>query len=212
MGGNCNIRAATRRRYPASQLLMLQNPHRRRCGGTEAPQSMAAGTGPVAEPGPVAVAGRQARHNSPSTPSPPLNPRQNSPSNLKNIKFGVFRARRANFFTLTPTIRPCWANFFTRRTPPVATLQPMTPLQPLMQASMKPPSPLRAPEQQLLKPTTPLQPKNALKTPVSHPQRRHRFQPQARTSEQRPRRFQSHAGTNKHRQTGFTQRICDTHT
>ena len=26
-GGNCIIRAATRRRYPASQLLMLQNPH-----------------------------------------------------------------------------------------------------------------------------------------------------------------------------------------
>ena len=96
--GNCIIRAATRRRYPASQLLMLQNPHRRRCGGAEAPQSMAAGTGTVAEPGPVAVAGRQARHNSPSTPSPPLNPRQNSPSNLKNVKFGVFRARRANFF------------------------------------------------------------------------------------------------------------------
>ncbi|QCT34568.1 cupin [Schaalia odontolytica] len=53
----------------------------------------------------------------------------------------------------------------------MATLQIMTPLQPLMQASMKPPSPLRTPEQQPLKPTTPLQPKNALKTPVSHPQR-----------------------------------------
>ena len=26
-GGNCIIRAATRRRYAASQLLMLQNPH-----------------------------------------------------------------------------------------------------------------------------------------------------------------------------------------
>ena len=106
MGGNCNIRAATRRRYPASQLLMLQNPHRRRCGGTEAPQSMAAGTGPVAEPGPVAVAGRQARQNSPSAAAPPVFSRQNSPSNLKNVKFGVFRARRANFFTLTPTIGP----------------------------------------------------------------------------------------------------------
>ena len=31
-GGNCIIRAATRRRYPASQLLMLQNPHRFPCG------------------------------------------------------------------------------------------------------------------------------------------------------------------------------------
>ena len=217
----------TRRRHAAKELRMAQNPHHRRYearrrdwrsservegpgGGAGSRWRGRGRVGPGTVPG--TVAGRQARHNSPSTPSPPLNPRQNSPSNLKNIKFGVFRARRANFFTLTPTIRPCWANFFTRRTPPVATLQPMTPLQPLMQASMKPPSPLRAPEQQLLKPTTPLQPKNALKTPVSHPQRRHRFQPQARTSEQRPRRFQSHAGTNKHRQTGFTQRICDTHT
>ena len=31
-GGNCIIRAATRRRYSASQLLMLQNPHRFPCG------------------------------------------------------------------------------------------------------------------------------------------------------------------------------------
>ena len=31
-GGNCIIRAATRRRYAASQLLMLQNPHRFPCG------------------------------------------------------------------------------------------------------------------------------------------------------------------------------------
>jgi len=48
----------------------------------------------------------------------------------------------------------------------------MTPLQPLMQASVKPPSPLLAPEQQPLKPVTPLLPKNTPKTPISHPQRR----------------------------------------
>ena len=41
---------------------------------------------------------------------------------------------------------------------------------------MKPPSPLRTPEQQPLKPTSPLHPKTALKTPVSHPHRRSRFQ------------------------------------
>ena len=41
---------------------------------------------------------------------------------------------------------------------------------------MKPPSPLHAPEQQPLKPPSPLQPKNAPKTPISHPQRRCRFQ------------------------------------
>ena len=42
----------------------------------------------------------------------------------------------------------------------VARLKPMTPLRPLMQASVKPPSPLFTHEQQPLKPTTPLQPKN----------------------------------------------------
>ena len=47
----------------------------------------------------------------------------------------------------------------------VATMQPMTPLQPLIQASVKPPSPMLAPEQQALKPATPLQPKNARKRP-----------------------------------------------
>ena len=52
--------------------------------------------GPGTVPG--TVAGRQTRQNSPGTAPPPLNPRQNSPSNLKNVKFGVFRARRANFF------------------------------------------------------------------------------------------------------------------
>ena len=72
----------------------------------------------------------------------------------------------------------------------VAILKPTTPLQPLMQVSMKPPSPLRAPEQQPMKPTTPLRPTNAPKPPDSHPQRRHRFQPQARTSEQRRQGFQ----------------------
>ena len=54
----------------------------------------------------------------------------------------------------------------------VAALKPMTPLQPLMEASMKPPSPLLTPEQQPLKPASPLQPKNTPQTPISHPQRR----------------------------------------
>ena len=72
----------------------------------------------------------------------------------------------------------------------VATLKPMTPLQPLMQTNVKPPSPMLAPKQRPLtppsplrplmqanvKPPSPLQPKNAPKTPISHPQRRWRFQ------------------------------------
>ena len=72
----------------------------------------------------------------------------------------------------------------------VTTLKPTTPLQPLMQANVKPPSPMLAPKQRPLtppsplrplmqanvKPPSPLQPKNAPKTPISHPQRRCRFQ------------------------------------
>ena len=75
----------------------------------------------------------------------------------------------------------------------VAALKPTTPLQPLTRASMKPPSPLRAPEQQPLKPLAPLQPKNTPKTPISHPQRRCRFQPHTGTREQRRQGFQSDA-------------------
>ena len=41
----------------------------------------------------------------------------------------------------------------------------MTPLQPLMQASMKPPAPLLTPNKGPLKPASPLHPKNAPKRP-----------------------------------------------
>ena len=81
----------------------------------------------------------------------------------------------------------------------VATLKPMTPLQPLTRASMKPPSPLLTPDQQPLKPTTPQQPKNAPKTPISHPQRRRRFQLAHLTGPQRRHRFQSAASKPKQR-------------
>ena len=73
----------------------------------------------------------------------------------------------------------------------VAMMQPMTPLQPLMQASVKPPSPMLAPEQQPLKPTTPMQPKNAPKTPSSRLQRRWRFQSRLGRRPQRRCRFQT---------------------
>ena len=59
----------------------------------------------------------------------------------------------------------------------MVTLKPPTPLQPLIQVSMKPPSPLHL--------------KTAPKTPISHPQRRRRFQPHTGTSAQRRQRFQT---------------------
>ena len=85
----------------------------------------------------------------------------------------------------------------------VATVQPPPPLRPLLQASMKPPTPLLAHEQQPLKPTTPLQPKNAPKTPISHPQRRRRFQLKLSLREQRRQGFQPHTGTSKQRRRRF---------
>ncbi len=54
-------------------------------------------------------------------------------------------------------------------------MKPPSPLQPLIRANVKPPSPMLAPKQRPLKPPSPLQPKNAPKTPISHPQRRRRF-------------------------------------
>ena len=70
-------------------------------------------------------------------------------------------------------------------------MQPMTPLRPLMQASVKPPSPMLAPKQHPLKPATPIQAKNAPKTPNSHPQRRYRFQMRLVQRPQRRQRFQT---------------------
>ena len=131
------------------------------------------------------------RKNSPCTPPPAAFPRKTSPGTPENTNFGPFFVRRANFFALTPTIRPSRANFFAHRTPPMGTLKPMTPLRALMQASMKPPSPMLAPEQQPLKPTTPMQPKNAPKTPTSRLQRRHRFQLGLGRRPQRRCRFQT---------------------
>ena len=70
--------------------------------------------------------------------------------------------RRANFFALTPTPSRAGRTFSRARHSRMATL----------------------------KPTTPLRPKNAPKTPVSHPRRQHRFQPHTGTNSQRRQGFQ----------------------
>ena len=56
-------------------------------------------------------------------------------------------------------------------------------------ATLKPTTPLLAPNKGPVKPASPLHPENAPKTPISHPQRRWRFQPHAQTSEQRRQGF-----------------------
>ena len=61
----------------------------------------------------------------------------------------------------------------------------------LRRRALKPTTPMLAPEQQPLKPSTPLHPKTAPKTPISHPQRRWRFQSHACTYKQRRWRFQT---------------------
>ena len=111
------------------------------------------------------------RKSSPNAGPPPGHPRKSSPSVPENGAFRPFWACRANFFALTHTSSRAGRTFSRTGHSHVATLKPMTPLQPLTRASMKPPSPLLTPNKGPLKPTTPQQPKNAPKTPISHPQR-----------------------------------------
>ncbi len=85
----------------------------------------------------------------------------------------------------------------------MGTLKPMTPLRPLIQASMKPPSPLLAPNKGALKPASPLHPKSAPKTPISRPQRRRRFQLRLGRRPQRRWRFQLGLGRRPQRRRWF---------
>ena len=60
----------------------------------------------------------QPRKTSPGVTPPAVFSRKNSPSTPQTDVFGPFFVRWANFFALTPTIRPSRANFFARRTQP----------------------------------------------------------------------------------------------
>ena len=123
-GGNGVIRATTRRRHAANQLLMLQNPHRSRCderqsnlvGSATAPAGMAAvpvGGGSSA-PGHTdgATAGQNSPNknragplpvqNSPCTPLLTACAGQNSPCSPKMAQCGAFCPRRANFLPMSP--------------------------------------------------------------------------------------------------------------
>ena len=143
------------------------------------------------------------RKSSPNAGPPPGHPRKSSPSAPENSVFRPVWACRATFFALTHTSSRAGRTFSRIGHSHVATLKPMTPLQPLTRASMKPPSPLPTPDQQPLKPTTPQQPKNAPKTPISHPQRRRWFQLAHLTGPQRRRWFQLRLGLREQRRQGF---------
>ena len=113
------------------------------------------------------------------------------PASVKRPILGCFERAGRTFSRSHPPPAPAGRTFSRTGRTEVMTVKPTTPLQPLRWASMKPPSPLLAPEQQPLKPVAPLQPKNTPKTPISHPQRRRRFQSHTGTSEHRRRWFQA---------------------
>ena len=72
-------------------------------------------------------------------------------------------------------------------------------------ATLKPTTPLLAPNKGPLKPPSPLRPKTAPKKPISHPQRRWRFQSRLGRRPQRRRRFQPHTDTSKQRRHRFQE-------
>ena len=95
-GGNGVIRATTRRRHAANQLLMLQNPHRIRCNERQTDL-----VGPAAAPAdmaavPVGGGSSTPGHMDGATAG------QNSPSSPKMAQFGAFCPCMANFLPLSP--------------------------------------------------------------------------------------------------------------
>ena len=70
-------------------------------------------------------------------------------------------------------------------------------------ATLKPTTPLHAPNRGALKPASPLHPTTAAKTPISHPQRRRRFQLRLGRHPQRRQGFQSHTSTSEQRRWRF---------
>ena len=116
------------------------------------------------------------RKSSPSTPPPTPTREKVHPASVKRPILGCFERAGRTFSRSHPPPDHAGRTFSRSGRTEVVTVKPTTPLQPLIQASVKPTSPMLAPEQHPLKPTTPMQPKNAPKTPISHPQRRWRFQ------------------------------------
>ena len=135
-GGNGVIRGVTRRRHAASHLLMLQNPHRRRCGryceaGEIGGDYLAwPRRGVAGDERPVIgdMDGAERTQDSPN----------------KN-RAGPLRYKTRPAHSKWPNLAHfshAWRTFSCIRRDNMATLKPPTPLQPLIQASMKPPSPL----------------------------------------------------------------------
>ena len=111
------------------------------------------------------------------------------PARQKTPILGHYDPAGRTFSRSHPPPDPAGRTFSRTGRTEVVTVTPTTPLQPLIQASVKPPSPMLASEQHPSKPVAPLQPKNTPKTPLSHSQRRRRFQLAHLTGPQRRWRF-----------------------
>ena len=92
--------------------------------------------------------------------------------------------KRADHHTVTPLCGTLLCEHAGRQIPRTARRN---------MATLKPTTPLHAPNKGPLKPPSPLHPKNAPKTPISHPHRRWWFQ--------------THTGTSKQRRQGFQLRL-----
>ena len=92
------------------------------------------------------------------------------PASAKTPILGCFKRAGRTFSRSRPPSDHAGRTFSRTRRDNVATLKPTTPL--------------HSPEQQPLKPPSPLHPKTAPKQPISHPQRRWRFQATGRPGRQ----------------------------
>ena len=137
--------------------------------------------------------GRLARKNRPARPlqqhfrekTRPARPLQRHfrekvrPASVKTPILGCFERAGRTFSRSRPPSDRAGRTFSRTRRDNVATLKPTTPL--------------LTPNKGPLKPASPLHPKTAPKQPISHPQRRWRFQSHTDTSEQRRQGFQTTA-------------------
>ena len=157
-------KAPTRRRHAARGLRMAQNPHRSRLKCTASPTRPGHSTG-------------WREKTRPARPLQRLFREKTRPASVKTPILGCFERAGRTLSRSHPPSDQAGRTFSRTRRDNAATLKPTTPL---LTSNKEP-----------LKPASPLQPKNAPKTPVSHLQRRWRFQTHANTHEQRRQGFQT---------------------
>ena len=163
-GGMTPSKGPTRRRHAVRGVRMAQNPHRSRLKCAASPTRPGHGTG----------------WREKTRPTPPLQQHFREkvrPALHKTPILGHFSCAGRTLSRSRPPSDQAGRTFSRTRRDNAEALKPTTPL--------------LTPNKEPLKPASPLQPKNAPKTPVSHLQRRWRFQTHANTHEQRRHGFQT---------------------